>query len=809
MIGTETRRRCGGDDRARKTSSDWSRRSRAGPLQGQWCGGMSKTLAPWARRGNAVGGPANSRRWDSISAQGRGLAGDIAPTTITELCRDIASGVIGSVIAIAYCVSFSALIFSGELVQGIPVGLNAILLGAGIAGIVVALASSLPRAVGGPDTPVIAVFSALAMSVAASLSPFGSGEDATAQVLVAISFGTLVTGITVLCLGLLRLGVIICFIPFPVVAGFLAASGCLLIAGAFRVSTQLEVNQDNFIFAVTQPSPAGQKLWLAVLLAVVLHAVRLRCRHSFVIPIWFATWVIVVHAFIATTGLSIVEAQAQGWLLRLHTDSSLFVPLFDPTQVVAALSAIAANSAEIAAVAVVTAMAVILNTSGLEALWKRDADLEREFRVTGMANILSGCLGGIAGNISLNRSTLNSECGAVGRLSAVIPGLACLALLVIDRSVLAIIPTPVLAGLLLWLGVAIVINSIGWASPRRDWPELLLVILIMGLIVVVGYLEGLIVGLIGACLVFSYNYSQINIIKHELTRRDRSSNVERPYEQGGFLVRHGDVIRMVDLHGYLFFATSSRVVEDLKGRFRRDDGCVIEYLIIDFRLVTGVDISTVLSFVKLRNACEENGVTLVFCGLPSAVAKVIRESKQRIVDGERVREFASRDEALEWAEESLLQAHDFQVIREESFEVWLAQQVGDSAAQRHIMPYLERLHVGAGEQLAVQGATSDSIDLVASGRVRVMLERADGPPIRLRSMLGHTVLGEMGFFRGTPRTASAIAEKETVVYRLRRAEFDRMLREQPEASVAFHRFIIRVLADRLAFANWGIAALEL
>jgi sulfate permease, SulP family len=242
---------------------------------------MAKTLAPWPRKGSAVADPANLRRWDSISSRARSLAGDVAPRMITELSRDIASGLIVSVIGIAYCVSFSALIFSRELAPGIPAGLNALFLGAGISGIVVALASSLPRAVGGPDTSVMAVFSALAMSVVASSSIFWSDESAIMQVLVEISFGTFVTGIAMLGLGLLRLSVVVRFIPFSVVAGFLAASGCLLIAGAFRVSTQLEASPGNFISAATQPSPAGQKLWLAVLFALVLHAIRLRCRHLF------------------------------------------------------------------------------------------------------------------------------------------------------------------------------------------------------------------------------------------------------------------------------------------------------------------------------------------------------------------------------------------------------------------------------------------------------------------------------------------------------------------------------------------------
>jgi MFS superfamily sulfate permease-like transporter len=175
---------------------------------------MAKTLAPWPRKGSVVADPANFRRWDSLSSRARSLAGDIAPRMIAELGRDITSGLIVSVIGIAYCVSFSALIFSGELAGGLPVGLNAMFLGAGISGIVVALASSLPRAVGGPDTPVIAVFSALAMSVVASSSILGSGANATMEVLVAISFATFMTGIAMLCLGLLRLGVVVRFIPF-------------------------------------------------------------------------------------------------------------------------------------------------------------------------------------------------------------------------------------------------------------------------------------------------------------------------------------------------------------------------------------------------------------------------------------------------------------------------------------------------------------------------------------------------------------------------------------------------------------------
>ena len=74
-------------------------------------------------------------------------------------------------------------------------------------------------------------------------------------------------------------------------------------------------------------------------------------------------------------------------------------------------------------------------------------------------------------------------------------------------------------------------------------------------------------------------------------------------------------------------------------------------------------------------------------------------------------------------------------------------------------------------------------------------------------MLGHTVVGEMGFYRGVPRTANVIAEGPTVVYRLRQSAFDKMQEQDPGAAAALHKMIIRLLSDRLEFANREISAL--
>jgi SulP family sulfate permease len=65
----------------------------------------------------------------------------------------------------------------------------------------------------------------------------------------------------------------------------------------------------------------------------------------------------------------------------------------------------------------------------------------------------------------------------------------------------------------------------------------------------------------------------------------------------------------------------------------------------------------------------------------------------------------------------------------------------------------------------------------------------------------------MGFYRQVPRTASVIAEEPSVVYRMTREAFDRMQAQDPAAASVFHKLIIRLLSDRLEFANREISAL--
>src|SRR5262249_2192955 len=151
------------------------------------------------------------------------------------------------------------------------------------------------------------------------------------------------------------------------------------------------------------------------------------------------------------------------------------------------------------------------------------------------------------------------------------------------------------------------------------WTDWALAAAIMLVIVNFGYLMGVVLGVVGACLMFALSYSRIGVIRRHLTREVFSSNVERSPEQSRLLREEGSRVHVFWLSGFIFFGSSNGLFE----RIRREIDAVREkpvgYVLLDFGSVPGLDTSAVLSLIKLRNYSNDHGVTIVFSGLTDAM----------------------------------------------------------------------------------------------------------------------------------------------------------------------------------------------
>ena len=138
--------------------------------------------------------------------------------------------------SVAYCLSYAALIFAGPLERYLSYGIAVTFLSAAVGGTIVALRSSLPFAVAGPDSSVSVVIAALVTTLVQRLVA-GGATDLLGPALIAMSLATALTGLLLCVLGFTHAGRAIRFVPYPVIGGFLGATGWLMVTGAVQIVT--------------------------------------------------------------------------------------------------------------------------------------------------------------------------------------------------------------------------------------------------------------------------------------------------------------------------------------------------------------------------------------------------------------------------------------------------------------------------------------------------------------------------------------------------------------------------------------------
>lgn len=722
----------------------------------------------------------------------------------STLGRDALAGVISAVVQIAYCISFSALIFQGSIAGGFSLGLAALIMGTAVTGIVIALTSSLSPANGGPDSPAVAVMSVLAGSVAAALADKGA-SDATiiTNVLIALSVSTFFTGVLLFGIGALKLGQWTRFVPYPVIGGFLAASGALLISGGMEVITQTNLTLAPSSWEVLYSPLYAPQIAVGALFAIAIPLVGRWVPSFLALPLAFFGFLIVLDGclfeFVHDTAIR------SAWFLPSLGKLGLWNPLGAIVHNEVDWGVIAQSSAEIGSVCAVMAIALLLDVSSLEVARQKSADLDKEFRSNGVANLAAAMFGGLAGSLSMNGCLLLDESGATTRWAGTIVGIVCALILFSGLDIGSVVPKALLGGMLAYLGYMILVE-LATSPAQRSWTDAALALAMMLVITNFGYFMGVMLGVIGACLMFALSYSRIGVIRRHLTRQEFASNVERAPEQSRLLGEEGRRVHVFWLSGFIFFGSSNGLFERIRRVIEAQREKPVGYVLLDFTAVPGLDSSALLSLIKLRNYCDEHQVALAFSGLSEPIRTSFQKAKL-FASGSPHQIFGSRNEALEWCEDMILMHYEVGAASIHSFEAWLTVEFGGAADMTRIAAYLIRQEVAVDERIFLQGEPSDSVVLLASGCVAITIDDDQGRAIRLRRMVGYTVIGEMGFYRRVPRTATVIAEEPSIIYRMTRESFETMQDQDPAAAAAFNKLIIRLLADRLEFANREIAAL--
>lgn len=147
------------------------------------------------------------------------------------------------------------------------------------------------------------------------------------------------------------------------------------------------------------------------------------------------------------------------------------------------------------------------------------ADLDRELTAQGVANLVSGALGGLPVSGVVVRTTTNVRAGARSRWSAVLHGVWVLLFTAAFAWVMALIPLEALAALLLFIGVQMV--NLGHARNLRGHREVPIYFVTMGGVVLIGLAEGVALGLGLAALLALRRLAWISVLVRQVGERWR------------------------------------------------------------------------------------------------------------------------------------------------------------------------------------------------------------------------------------------------------------------------------------------------
>ncbi|MBU5261399.1 SulP family inorganic anion transporter [Bacillus atrophaeus] len=457
-----------------------------------------------------------------------------------------------------------------------------------LAGILVALAL-IPEAIGfsiiaGVD-PMVGLYASFCIAIIISI--FGgrpgmisaaTGSMALVMVSLVADYGlqylfaaTILTGIIQVILGISKIAKLMKFIPRSVMIGFVNALAIL-------------------IFSAQLPQFAGASWMMYAMVAGSLVIIYILPRFTNAVPspliaiIVMTIIAITLHVDVRTVGdMGELTSSLPGFLIP-------DVPwTFETLQIIFPYSI---------ALALVGLLESLLTAQIIDEMTDTDSDKNKESRGQGIANIVTGFFGGMAGCAMIGQSVINTKAGGRGRLSAFVAGAFLMFLIVVLSDVVVKIPMAALVAVMIMVSI----GTFDWSSlkgllksPLTD--SIVMVVTVITVVLTDDLSKGVFAGVLLSAVFFVAKISKLKII----SRADDQK------------------LRTYKVTGQIFFAS----VSDLMNAFMyRED---IERVVIDLSEAHVWDDSGVAALGKIVAKFKEQGIEAELKGLNEASQALLKQ----------------------------------------------------------------------------------------------------------------------------------------------------------------------------------------
>jgi len=718
---------------------------------------------------------------------------DAAPAAGLRVWVDrVQAGLISGVLATIFAISSASLISGavGPQITATVIGLA--LVGTAVLCVVLGAFGQIKGAM--PlvqDVPSAALAAILVATLAArdpSASPLSTGDVVALCLLAGVALA-----LALWLLGTFRLAMVMRFVPRPVLAGFLAGTGYFVTVGALGICLGTVVTLPGLAGLVQ--APALGKFAVAIGVAVALVLANRLMRSNLATSAVFGLGLVVFHGAVLVFGLDIAALQASGWFIALPPGGLPWPPLKADDIAGIDWQFLSGQLLPLATMVLLATAALLMNSSALEARLSEDLDLDREMKAVGLSNLLSAGLGGMPGYHGVVTTLSALRIAQAHRAISFVAGAVALLVFVQGEVLLAVLPLPLFAGFMLWVGLDMIrewlLDEFRRTPPAEAW----LTLAIFAAIALFGLFQGTVFGLAAGSVLFIINYSRQNPVRTELYGDVYHGARELTAAERRVLREHGSAIAVLKLHGYVFFGTAHRVRERVRDLMRAKP---IRYLVLDLDGVSGIDATAVATYLRIAQDVENAPLRLILTGLNPRVAETLQRAAQPTATDRPLETAADLNAGVSLCVDALLAEH-MPMLSPPAAEVegMLGDSLGNKTLAAELIPYLESVEMGPNEILIREGEAATDIYFVERGELDILIGWPEAPrPVR-RIGPG-AIVGEMSYYSGGTRTSTVRTAGAVRLWRFSSDISDRLIDEAPELASAFHAAIAAILAERVS-----------
>jgi len=547
----------------------------------------------------------------SLASSSANLALGQPSRTLGTRTGDLWGGLAAMLVALPAAIAFGVTIYAPLGISYASQGAMAGILGAMALGIVAASFGGTRGLITAPCAPAVAVLSAYAIELTRlGLRP--------ASVLVLMAVVAVLCGLLQIVFGLIGLGRLIKYMPYPVVSGYLSGVGLIIIAS--QVPKFLGVaGESQFWHGLLTPTLwSWQSIVVGATTAVVMAlAPRVTRRVPAVILglgfgmlAYFVIGMFDRSLLVLTGNRLVIGPLTQPGTAFLSTVTARWHVFsgFDPRQLYLVVT-------PALTLAVLLSIDTLKTSVILDSLTRSRHDSNRELIGQGLGNLASAVVGGVPGSGQMGATLVNVSSGGQSRRSGMIEGLLALVASLIFSGLIARVPIAALAGILIVVGVRMFDrHSLGLLRARATVLDFAVIVAVVVVAQTVGLVAASGVGIGLAILLFIREQIGGAVVRRKSYGNERFSKQMRLPEEMAVLQKRGERTAIFELQGSLFFGTTDQLYTELEKEVRQRD-----YIVLDMRRVQSVDLSAAHMLEQVEDMISERNGAMIFSHMPSQV----------------------------------------------------------------------------------------------------------------------------------------------------------------------------------------------